>query len=74
MIRAGESGGVLDEILERLAEYREKAQKLQSRRMLMHVEHSGRFSQRMQNGLASPLSIRGGNFPVEAEALHMAAE
>jgi type IV pilus assembly protein PilC len=31
MIRAGESGGVLDEILERLAEYREKAQKLQQR-------------------------------------------
>ncbi|MEI6231421.1 MAG: type II secretion system F family protein [Planctomycetota bacterium] len=31
MIRAGESGGVLDEILERLADYREKAQKLQQR-------------------------------------------
>ncbi len=31
MIRAGESGGVLDEILERLAAYREKAQKLQQR-------------------------------------------
>ncbi len=31
MIRAGESGGVLDEILERLADYREKAQRLQQR-------------------------------------------
>ncbi|HLX60822.1 MAG TPA: type II secretion system F family protein [Planctomycetota bacterium] len=31
MIRAGESGGVLDEILERLAEYREKAQRLQQK-------------------------------------------
>ncbi len=31
MIRAGESGGVLDEILERLADFREKAQKLQQR-------------------------------------------
>jgi type IV pilus assembly protein PilC len=31
MVRAGESGGVLDEILARLAEYREKAQKLQQR-------------------------------------------
>ena len=31
MIRAGESGGVLDEILERLAEFREKAQRLQQK-------------------------------------------
>jgi type IV pilus assembly protein PilC len=31
MIRAGEAGGVLDEILERLAEYREKAQRLQQK-------------------------------------------
>jgi type IV pilus assembly protein PilC len=31
MVRAGESGGVLDEILARLADYREKAQKLQQR-------------------------------------------
>ncbi|MEI6231665.1 MAG: type II secretion system F family protein [Planctomycetota bacterium] len=31
MIRAGEAGGVLDEILERLADYREKAQRLQQK-------------------------------------------
>jgi type IV pilus assembly protein PilC len=31
MIRAGEAGGVLDEILARLADYREKAQKLQQK-------------------------------------------
>jgi len=31
MIRAGEAGGVLDEILNRLADYREKAQRLQQR-------------------------------------------
>jgi type IV pilus assembly protein PilC len=31
MIRAGEAGGVLDEILARLAEYREKAQRLQQK-------------------------------------------
>lgn len=31
MIRAGESGGVLDEILSRLADYREKAQRLQQK-------------------------------------------
>lgn len=31
MIRAGEAGGVLDEILSRLADYREKAQRLQQK-------------------------------------------
>src|SRR6185295_9159459 len=31
MVRAGEAGGVLDEILERLADYREKAQRLQQK-------------------------------------------
>lgn len=31
MIRAGEAGGVLDDILNRLAEYREKAQRLQQK-------------------------------------------
>ncbi|HEY3321445.1 MAG TPA: type II secretion system F family protein [Planctomycetota bacterium] len=31
MIRAGEAGGVLDEILSRLADYREKSQRLQQR-------------------------------------------
>ncbi|MCY3021964.1 MAG: type II secretion system F family protein [Planctomycetota bacterium] len=31
MVRAGEAGGVLDEILARLADYREKAQRLQQR-------------------------------------------
>ena len=31
MIKAGEAGGVLDEILQRLAEYREKAQRMQQK-------------------------------------------
>ena len=31
MVRAGEAGGVLDEIFERLADYREKAQRLQQK-------------------------------------------